>query len=458
MKKNKVKRIRSRFYMVMQYEKNPVTGEDLGFDEMAIKLGIKSKADSLVAWAYIRHDKDVYNQDDDIPDNKSIGDVRPPHWHVMLQFKNAIDITSLANAFNVKENYIESWRGNGAFLDGIQYLTHEHPIQQDYGKHLYSRDEVVFASEQIADEYWEALDIRTEKNLIRLPDSQRVERMIKKITTKGYTLADAYNEDSILYCKNESIFKRARQNYLKNAPLPQVRSNYYITGMGGSGKSVAAKAMARSLYPGIPDEKLWFVVGDGRVAFDGYDGQPVIIWDDWRAVDLQNKFDRGTIWKIFAVNPEKISMDIKYGDINLINTVNIITCVQPFIDFMKDLAGEYVDKHKILHKAEDIGQGYRRFPVFIEVTRQSLEIFVSQWLTGGEFAEYQRVCRVNASIIDYAKNEKLEENSQEIMKPAMKIHKKVREKHGNELEGYVPKKIDVKVEYDSWGQTILNDD
>ena len=56
----------------MQYEKNPLTGEDLNFNESIIKRGILLKSDSLLAWAYIRHDKDVYNQDDDIPDGKSI--------------------------------------------------------------------------------------------------------------------------------------------------------------------------------------------------------------------------------------------------------------------------------------------------------------------------------------------------------------------------------------------------
>ncbi len=39
-----------------------------------------------------------------------------------------------------------------------------------------------------------------------------------------------------------------------------------------------------------------------RVAFDKYDGQPVIIWDDWRAKDL---LSRVTVWKIFAINQKR---------------------------------------------------------------------------------------------------------------------------------------------------------
>lgn len=450
MKKNKKTKIRSRYYMIMQYEKNPLTGEDLLFNEAVIKKGIAEKADSLMAWAYIRHDKDVYNEDDDIPEGKKIGDVRPAHWHVMLHFKNAIDISSLANAFLVPENYIEAWKGRGAFLDGIQYLTHEHEIQQGYGKHLYDRSEVVFASEKVANEFWDVLDSRAEKRLYSLPKSELVERMMDKISNGVYSLEDAYNDNKNLYSENEALFKRARRNHLKNKPLPLVRSNYYITGLGGAGKSVSAKAMARSLYPDIKDdEKLFFVVGDGRVAFDNYDGQPVIIWDDWRAKDLLSKFDRGTVWKVFAINPEKISLQIKYGDTSLANTVNIVTSVQPFKEFIEDLSGEYIDNNKTRHGKEDPGQGYRRFPMFVEVTRESLEIYISNSLTGGELSEYNRVCRVEASMIEYAKNSGLIENTTRLMQPVKVLHEKIEKKHGEEKDKEKPKLIDIKVEYDT---------
>lgn len=445
MKKNKKTKIRSRFYMIMQYEKNPITGEDLLFNESIIKKGILSKSDSLLAWAYIRHDKDVYNEDDDLPLGKKIGDKRPPHWHVMLHFKNAIEISSLANTFGVPENYIEAWKGAGSFLDGIQYLTHEHERQQELGKHLYDRSEVVFASEKIANEFWDVLDSRSERRLYSLPKSELVERMMNKISNGTYDLKDAYADNKNLYSENEALFKRARKNHLKNKPLPLVRSNYYITGLGGAGKSVSAKAMARSLYPDLSDDKLFFVVGDGRVAFDNYDGQPVIIWDDWRAKDLLSKFDRGTIWKIFAINPEKISLTVKYGEINLTNSVNIVTSVQPFIDFINDLAGEYVDTNRTRHAKEDPGQGYRRFPMFIEVSKQSLEIFISRSLTGGEMSEYRKVCRIEASLIEYAKNSSLVENTINLMQPIKEFHEKIEKRHGEIIEEMKPKMIDVKI-------------
>ncbi len=451
------KRVRSRIFMITQYEYNPKTGEDLNFNEAIIRKGLETRQDSLQAWAYIRHDKDKYNQDDDIPEGKKIGDNRPAHWHVMLQFKNAVEISGIARDFGVSENYVERWQGHGAFLTGIQYLTHEHPRQcQDLGKHRYEREEVKFASEEIAQHFWERLDDRTERLINTLPKAELIEKLMKKINSGEYDLDDVYQQDKSLFSEQEALFKRARKNYLARKPIPTVRSNYYITGNGGAGKSVAAKAMARSLFPNLPDEKIFFTVGDGRVAFDKYDGQPVIIWDDWRAKDLLSKFDRGTVWKIFAINPEKISLSVKYGETSLTNTVNIITSVQKFQDFIDELAGEYVDRNRTKHKKEDKTQGYRRFPVFVEVTKKALEIYVSQALSDGEYEEYERAMRVEASMVEFAKNNTIE-NLKKIGEPFVKVHKKVEKKHGAELKKE-PKEMNVKVEISDKFKNFFDDD
>lgn len=457
MVKKEVKRVRSRIFMITQYEYNPKTGEDLNFNETVIRKGLETREDSLQAWAYIRHDKDVYNQDDDIPEGKKIGDNRPAHWHVMLQFKNAVEISGIARDFGVSENYVERWQGQGAFLTGIQYLTHEHQRQyRDLGKHRYEREEVKFASEEIAQHFWERLDDRTERLINTLPKAELIEKLMKKINSGEYDLDDVYQQDKSLFSEQEALFKRARKNYLARKPIPTVRSNYYITGNGGAGKSVAAKAMARSLFPNLPDEKIFFTVGDGRVAFDKYDGQPVIIWDDWRAKDLLSKFDRGTVWKIFAINPEKISLSVKYGETSLTNTVNIITSVQKFQDFIDELAGEYVDRNRTKHKKEDKTQGYRRFPVFVEVTKKALEIYVSQALSDGEYEEYERAMRVEASMVEFAKNNTIE-NLKKIGEPFVKVHKKVEKKHGAELKKE-PKEMNVKVEISDKFKNFFDDD
>ena len=76
-------------------------------------------------------------------------------------------------------------------------------------------------------------------------------------------------------------------------------------------------------------------------------------------------------------------MSVKYGSVNLINAVSIVTSVRPFHEFVQGLAGEYVDAKKLTHKAEDINQGYRRFPVFMEISRRATTC-TRQWLLRAE--------------------------------------------------------------------------
>lgn len=446
--------MKARIMMFVQYEQNPTTGENLFFSEDVIRKGLIERWGSLNAWAYVSHDKDVYGEGDNIPDGKEVGDLRPKHWHVMLHFKNAVALSAVAKTFGIPENNIQVYRGKTAFLNGIEYLTHEHSAQKSLGKVEYSRSEVVFESAEVAEYWWKKLDEHQEKRLKNVPEKEQVNSLIKRLGSGEIDLKGARAEDLALFHRYETMFRRARKGYLENKPLPLSRANYYITGQGGAGKSVAAKAMARSLYPDLEDEDLFYVVGDGRVAFDKYDGQPVIIWDDWRSKDLLSKFDRGTVWKIFAVNPERVTQSIKYGEIVLSNTVNIVTAVQPFEEFIEGLAGEYVDSNKTRHAKEDAGQGYRRFPVFIEVTRSSLDFFLSNSLTGGEMREYQRVAKVDASMKQYAENV-TSENTKRIMAPMVGLHQVIEENAGKNKKE-VCEKIPVNVKYDEAFQDVLS--
>ena len=54
------KKIRSRVFEIVQYEKNRTTGEDLNFNENVILAGLAKRKRGLKNWAYIVHDKDVY--------------------------------------------------------------------------------------------------------------------------------------------------------------------------------------------------------------------------------------------------------------------------------------------------------------------------------------------------------------------------------------------------------------
>ncbi|HEM3590933.1 TPA: hypothetical protein U1C03_002130 [Streptococcus suis] len=429
-----VKKVRSRTYMIVQYEKNPLTGDDLNFNEAIIKKGIKDKEKSLINWAYCCHDKDKIIEDDvKVNPELKLGDLRGKHWHVMLKFKNAIELSSVAKAFNVPENMIDKWTGAGAFEDGVYYMTHEHDNQREKGKHVYDRSEIIFQNEKIAQATWDAIDTREDRRMFKLSKTEAVERYIEKLSKGKMTLRQVFEEDNVVYVENEGTFKRARRLYLKHSQLPLVRSNFYIHGEGGAGKGVISKALARSMYPDLIDDECFFVVGDGKVAFDNYDGQPVIIWDDWRGDDLLSKFDRGTIWKIFAIHPEKVSQNVKHGEVILANAVNIVNSVDTFEKFINDLAGEYTDNNKTVHKAEDPGQGYRRFPLFINVAPESFQLYASMALTGGEMKEYKKIVNMNVITAHLAKNDILE-NEMTVMKPLLLATEKVRDIHGANIE------------------------
>ena len=62
--------------------------------------------------AYIRHDNDI---DDD-------GNLKKPHFHIVLKLKNACTISALAKRNNVQENMIEPIKKS--FNGALKYLIH----------------------------------------------------------------------------------------------------------------------------------------------------------------------------------------------------------------------------------------------------------------------------------------------------------------------------------------------
>lgn len=394
-------RKRIRRAKVLQYEKNPKTGESLHFNESNIEHGLDMFSYRLTRWAWVKHDKDTVTEAD-IKDSQieedykynliDMGRPKGTHWHIVLEFKNPTTISAIAKAFGVPSNFVEAIEGGSKthdpVLDMIRYLTHEDEKQQSFGKHLYERKEVNVSDPLI----WELVDMQVARESLQKGGSRAdVRVMIDKIS-KGMTLSQAYAVDNVMFVENRTVLKAARQEYIKNAPIPAVRTNYYITGEGGAGKSLSAKVFARSLRPDIErDEELFFVVGDGAVPFDGYDGQPIIIWDDWRAEDILQKWDRSTMWKLFAINPERIDVNIKYGSIRLINSVNIVTSVQSYSEFNEGLAGAYKDSNGIEHKAESRKQAYRRFPFFVEVSKESVTLAKVRGLRDDELGMYDRM-------------------------------------------------------------------
>jgi hypothetical protein len=154
-----------------------------------------------------------------------------------------------------------------------------------------------------------------------------------------------------------------------------------MSGNGGDGKGLLAKAIARSLFPQFEDPRdVYFEVGSEKNLFDGYDGQPVIIWNDFRGQDLLSALgSRGDVFNVFDSHPGYQRRNKKYGTVMLTNQVNIVNSVQEPVDFVEALR-QPGKKEKNLKgaKAEDPNQIYRRFPMFIFVDSEAYEAYISE--------------------------------------------------------------------------------
>lgn len=415
------KKLRARCIEIVQYECNPVTGEDLHFNEEVIKEGLSKRANGLKRYAYVRHDRDVYVDGEHLPEGKAVGEVRPAHWHVLLEFSNPAVVESVADTFGVPMQYVEVKKGHGAFLDCVYYMTHESDKEQAKGKVVYDREDVTLRGVT-----WFEVDTHLEHRFARSLQNGSEDFYVLKVAKGEMTLTQVFEENPVIYSSHKQKLQRAREQYLNVQPVPKLRQNYYITGGSGYGKTLTAKALAMSMFPGRNPSEVYFEVGEKQVAFDGYDGQPVIIWDDWRAADFKKRFSHGDYWKIFDVNPSKSQYNVKYGKVVLNHVINIVTSVEPFQRFVLSLAMRVLarvdecteEELKKLRESEKVvecdgyffvdsgepkKQGYRRFPLFLEVSEDSLKMYASQYYkSDGAYDVYTSVMELHGKMKDIA--------------------------------------------------------
>ena len=374
---------KARIFFIMQYEKHPETGEQL-WSQAQIEEGLDHK--TIKEWAWVYHDKDVWSEDDELDNPKHVaGQVKPPHWHVALNMpKNNTEVEVIARWFGVPMNFVEMKRGAGAFLDCVEYLTHEHPNQQLLGKTLYPDEEI-----HSNFEWRQALD---EKNISRARYGTALDRktMLRMSVLNGeLSVRDVEKKYPVNFMQDMDKLYKLRLEYIKGANPPRQRFNYYLCGDGGIGKGSASICLARSLYPELEnDEDIFFIVGAESTTFEGYDGQPVIIWEDCRSYELIQKLgSRGNVFSVFERFPKKQRQNVKFGSVNLINEVNIVNSVQPYEEFLNGLVGEYIDKDGVERKAEasQKQQSYRRFPFIMPLRADDFDILINKaFLTGSK--------------------------------------------------------------------------
>lgn len=395
-----------RVFNIVQYEINPVTGANLGFTELNIISGINHV--SIKRYGYIRHDKDHYSEAD-VEEallqgrTLTLNAIKPPHWHIVLEVPNKLPVSTIAKWFNVPENQIEVPNNRGktpvttkgmekVFIECIGYLTHADIRQQTQDKHEYDKSEVK------ANFDWET-EVAT-ANALRTKYGKELsekEWYRNEVLTNGLRPRDMMKNPlmTTAYTNDFQMLDKLRAKYLREfAPMPSTRLNFYICSKNGrEGKGLLSRAVARSLRPDIDnDDDLFFTVGGKNVSFDGYDGQPIIIWNDIRPYDLLTIFgDRGNMLDTLDIHPVRKDENIKFGKVCLVNQVNIFNSVIPYAEFFDQLAGEYTDRSGNLIRSE-MGQKeqvYGRFPMVIPISGEDFAIMLNKGvMERGAFTEY----------------------------------------------------------------------
>lgn len=430
--------MKARIFNIMQYEKHPETNETL-LTEETIKTALAHR--SITKYAYVMHDKDVYSEADEADDqNHEAGKPKPRHWHIVIQCKNQVEIGVIAKWLGIAENYVDVPKGLGAgkFLDCVEYLTHESTKQQELGKHRYADDEIISNFN-----FREALDKRNDNKIKYGRDLDEKEQLRFDVLYNGKTLRQCIAQDRLLYMDDFEKLQKLRLQYISHQKPPKTRINYYICGKGGVGKGLISRALARSMYPQYDDdEDIFFEVGARGAAFEGYDGQPVIIWNDRRAYDLLQELNgRGNVFNVFDTHPTKQKQNVKFSSINLCNAVNIVNSVQDYVEFLEGLAGGYTDRNGEEHEAEDKGQSYRRFPFIIPLHKDDFDMllnkgFIEETEKFEEYIEHKHLVGNMQRIHSVCgANEKLaKELEAKTVKPVIEQHTKVVEKFEHETQ------------------------
>ena len=108
-------KFRSRLYVAVLYPDNPSHAECM------VKLETNG-----YNFAAILHDKDVYE------DGDHKGELKKPHWHIVLRFKNAVWNTAVAKELGITPNYLEACKDQDASLLYLVHYGREEKAQYDY--------------------------------------------------------------------------------------------------------------------------------------------------------------------------------------------------------------------------------------------------------------------------------------------------------------------------------------
>lgn len=422
--------------------------------------------------AYILHDKDVYvekevkdinsriekdiqalkdagvwtqeAEDEARKEMVAVGDHKPDHWHILIDFgKGARSAASIATMFHTTPNMVMQVRGRQkGFANMLAYFTHITPQAMEDGKHEYDPSEVrglIFPELTAYEDFKDYNDFAQ----AYLEGKLTLDATAKDVLEGKMTVDELMKKDPEYFLRHETMIRRARLNYINSLPTPAVLWNYFI-GTGSSdregtqgriGKGLMCRALAIShltgMFPDIDffsmtDDELKkkgyiYWTGGTGVEFQGYDGQPIVIWEDCRGYDLIKAFKGvNQVYKALDTHPKPIGINIKYGEIYLKNSIFIFDGAQSYSDFIADLSvawhrenDEYGREHNVMQTKEDKSQAKGRFPFIVEITPSTISATAQlEYLLGTKNYNFRHTFKNDLALL--ARTDHLELASKEI--------------------------------------------
>lgn len=376
-------------------------------DAPTIEKVVRRKGMTQYAW--VKHDADCYTAAEvkKLPGAVQ-GEPKADHYHVAILRKSFASIAQIATAFGVPPNQVET-KPQSAFFDLIEYETHEHENQQAQGKHLYP-DEAIHTNIEDWRTKLEEHKLARSFSAGKRANAKKRDRIRQAVMHGEMTLRQVRETEPMLYAEDLDKLQKLRKDFLLHQPPPRLRITYYIEGAAGSGKTFLARLLAEALFPDMEPEEAYFESGAPNVALQSYGGQPVIIWDDYRAGDLVHALGgRTSVWRAFDPAPGRSEENIKNGSVRLVQSVNIVTGVTPYREFCDGLAGSYKDRRTgERYEAEDANQGYRRVRFIHRVSADEIEVLVNaaaihqseDWQAYQQLMTMNANCRALAETID----------------------------------------------------------
>ena len=299
----------------------------------------------------------VHNQDV----NEQGGPVEP-HIHLMMSFRNARSLSSVAKQLGDKPQYIEQWSGNAN--NGYAYLVHrtkssKNRYQYDLAEVTANFDYVGLVEQQIPQEIARARKEKTGtiKDKLDLLYAGGITKKELESQLSGSELARYSRQIDVVWSKR---LQRQAAEWREKMKAEGGRvETIWLYGPAGTGKSRLAKSYAEKR--GQP----YYVAGSSKDTFQNYEGQHTLILDELRPRTM-NYEDLLRLMDPFGLT-EEVMAPSRYADKAIACDLIIITTPYSPLDFHGKIFGKGASTTQ-----DALGQLHRRISLLLRVEQSSI--------------------------------------------------------------------------------------